>query len=241
MSGKWFNRVNMLKSGIEYSSATITDESWNYFVPTDCYNVLKESKLKNGIYNLCIPSYLNGKEQLIDIISFEPYGYTFVSRESWLTINKTIQIKNRVDCRVVKVSSEKQKQDFIECFNKAYSSPISDMSVYGELSNDYAFSMQEFDFLSSELDGYLLVVENTVVSCCLVCNFSKYSGIYALGTDPVYQGKGYGKYLMSYLTNQCLENNQQIFLQTESDSKVEEMYLNMGFYKLFSCDYYKKG
>ena len=241
MSGKWFNRVKTLKAGTEYSSDSITDESWNYFVPNDCYNLLLEAKVKNGTYNLCIPSYIKGKEQLDYLLTNEPYNYNHVSRESWFTKNEPIELKYNDNYKVIKASNDNEKKQFIDCFNKAYGAPVSDMNAYGELSNEYANSMQEFDFFSKELDGYLLIVNDTVVSSCLVCNFGAYSGIYALGTDPKYQGNGYGKYLMSVITNTCLENKQRLFFQTETDTKTEEMYLKMGFNKIFTCDYYKKG
>ena len=241
MRGKYFNKVKNLKSGTEYFSDSITDESWNYFVPNDCYNLLVEENVKNGTYNLCIPSYLEGNRQLETIITSHPYDYTKISTETWFSKDKLIDVKYKDNYSILKVDSTIQKEEFINCFKSVYGQPQNDMNAYGGLANEYFKTLEDFDFFSDEIDGYILKVDNIVVSVCLVCNYGRYSGIYGLGTHPNYLGHGYGKYLLSVITNIYLKSNQSLFFQTETDSKVEGMYLKMGFSKLFTCDYYKRG
>ena len=241
MRGKYFNNVRFLDSGSEYSSNSIKDESWNYFLPSNCYGALNEEKVKSGKYNICLPSYLKGKSTLKSILLSAPYNYKKVAKETWFTLNKELSLPDRKNLTIEVVKTKGQQKLFLDCFKAVYNSPKSKMNAYGGLSKEYFLTLENFDFSSEETNAYMLKDNGVVVSVCLLCNFGEYVGMYGLGTRPDYSKNGYGKYLLTKLANMSIKNNKFIFFQTESNSCVEKMYKKMGFEALFSCEYLKRG
>ena len=77
--------------------------------------------------------------------------------------------------------------------------------------------------------------QNTLpISIATLCYKDGVGGIYSVGTDPVYRGKGLG----SAITRACIRKWKELggnllLLQTETGSKVELLYSKLGFNKVF--------
>lgn len=119
------------------------------------------------------------------------------------------------------------------------------IEMYGDIFNDKyedAKSMTESIFASKDRVQYIATLNGEPIGIASVYSEKEQSCIYGLGILPGYQGKGFGKELLSLilkdLSNKDIEN---INLEVNSvNERAFNLYKSMNFKVELAYDYYKK-
>lgn len=115
---------------------------------------------------------------------------------------------------------------WVEVFFDAFNYPKS-------LKN-YITSMVELQW-KNNIEFYVGIVSDNVVSCFCAIDDGNYIGIYGVGTKYRYQRRGYASAMLSnYIKEKISKNPDQAFcLQVHKDSGAEKLYKKIGFKRVF--------
>ena len=205
----WFNNVALKKYGVFYSSDSIEDEYWNYFVPENVFmvirnfdNIKKELSKNKRKSCICLPDFLKNHELLKDEIIEE--GYTCASTESWLVYdnNKPIVIEPMEDVEVIISKDEKTKKDFLEVFIDGYGGAVTSDSPYGELDKSYVRSLEKSYYEENQVN-FILYYQKVPASVCVLSLVNGYGAYYGGATKEKYRGKGFNTYILKHLIIQA--------------------------------------
>lgn len=231
--GMYFSRRTNLGSYFIYSSDIIEDGFWNYaFIPND----LDLSKESNNIssnflsINRTPAIYIiNGDSQQKKILSNA--DYTLLATESFMTYSndKAIGIDLK-DFIIKQAIDEKTQKDFEEVFIHAYGGEKTAEQPYGELDKTYITALKQSFSNLDKFYHFVCYSDLTPISIATLCFVDGKGGIYNVGTNLSYRGKGYG----TATTKACIDkwkelNGDVLFLQTERNSSVEAWYYKLGF------------
>lgn len=234
--GMFFSEKDTFNSFEIFKSNVIEDFFWNYACVES--NSISQDLIA-GIETVfeklnrtpCI--YLVGEqlsEKNLELLQKQSYEETMV--ESWMVFNNDLSFE--INYPVVRITDKKGFEDFKTVFVKAYGGEKTPEQPYGELPDTYIQCLEN-SFNHFDNFYHFVIYDNDLpISIATLCYKDGIGGIYSVGTDPMYRGKGLG----STITRACIRKWKELggnllMLQTETGSKVELLYSKLGFNKVF--------
>jgi ribosomal protein S18 acetylase RimI-like enzyme len=235
--GMYFSKKLTFSAFSIFLSEMIDDAYWNYAYCnenscfTDALQSIEES-FKIHDRHSCLYIADDRSNLQGDLRVLESKGYSKISTESFMVYNGASFKDNTTQAELV--VTKKQEEDFLNVFVKAYGGEKSDDQPYGTLPDSYIKSLNKSFFLHDKFFHFVCYDGRIPISIASLCFFEGSAGIYNVGTDPLFRGKGFG----SSATISCVSmwkklNGRQLFLQTETGSSVEAWYIRMGFDVVF--------
>ena len=237
--GMYFDKHVKLNGFDMFLSDIIQDSYWNYAI------IEHESEMTQSLCQIeqlfhdvnrqpCM--YIECHEdQLKTADHFISNGYTLLSEESFMVYSGYQGMKNNtVQLNVKRVVDDATTTDFIDVFTNAYGGNKTPEQPYGELGVSYMDALTR-SFSDTQKFHHIVCYEEAIpVSIASLCYANGKGGIYNVGTLPDKRGKGFG----TAATNACIDEwkklgGDKLFLQTETGSKVEKWYSNLGFKLVF--------
>lgn len=243
--GQFFDHKHVVGGSNVYLSELITDGFWNYVLVSKG----KLSKRKVGKFDDFFQSvdrltsvYLLGDDKYNKEF-VEENGFSLISEETFMTYE--VQVENNAQTsslNVLRVETPESINDFLEVFTSAYGGEKTEEQPYGELDETYILSVRRSFAYKSKFYHFVCYDSEKPVSIATLCFENGYGGIYSVGTNPEFRGKGFG----TVATNACISKwhelgGKTLFLQTETGSAVEKWYFKLGFKKVFIGNIYSKG
>lgn len=235
--GMFFSKKEEFISYEVFESDLIEDFFWNYsyikenFIPE---NIIFEIETLFSSINRRPCIYLSGN-QLCDnnIQLLAQHLYREEVIESWMVFDNNLSLESKHP--VVRVTNNTEFIDFKNVFIKAYGGEKTPEQPYGELPESYIKCLNRSFYNFNNFYHFVLYEKGEPVSIATLCYKDGIGGIYSVGTDPAHRGNGFG----SSITLACVKKWKELggtllLLQTESDSKVEQLYLKLGFNKIFT-------
>lgn len=225
-------------------SDLIDDSYWNFAINM-------KAKTKEGFYkdleklnkifkenNRKTAIYISPASPLYDIR--EDLGLTKEYTDSWMILEKLSEFpeyKSKLDININKVNNDGIKE-FVKAVMTGFASDdIND--PYGELSNGYKIALEN-SFLNKEkseykVNHYIANYNKENVGTATAIYNGNMTFIYNVTTKKEYKRNGICKELMSYMIKDLYNNKniKLVCLQTETGFYTENVYLNMGFKKIF--------
>ncbi len=145
-----------------------------------------------------------------------------------LNKSKVAKWKDRKDCKIITFTEDK----IDDVINK-------DKKKDGEtLGEDFcvrrAVRKGNVYINNDSINNYLLYYNNELIGSCELFIYNKIAKIEDFAVLEQYQRKGYGTTLLKYVVNKALEKGSEtIFLDTDEGDTAKEMYIKLGFSKIF--------
>lgn len=241
---QFFDHKQVINGYDVYLSDLITDSFWNFVL----FSKGRISKKTLRIFDDFFQSV--GRQTSIYLRGDDTYNKEFLKRNGFLLISEETfmtyeaQIEPRAQgssANVVRVESAESISDFFEVFASAYGGEKSEEQPYGELDETYILSIKRSFAYKSKFFHFVCYDSGKPISIATLCFENGYGGIYSVGTNPAYRGKGFG----TVATSACISKWQELggktlFLQTETGSDVEKWYFKLGFKKVFVGNIFSK-
>lgn len=245
--GMYFSRRKSFPLYDVFLSDVIEDGFWNYaYLHSDIpiSNVEKELvelfKKENRLPSIYLvddnPYHKESVDYLLNI------GYSLLSTESFMVYQNTdtITIKNTSSYATL-VADDRSQNDFIEVFTNAYGGEKTPEQPYGELDKTYMQALIRSFSDEKKFFHFVCYDNNNPVSIASLCFENEKGGIYNVGTNPAFRGKGYGTVATKACIDKWIElQGDTLLLQTETGSAVEKWYEKLGFKSHFVGEIYTK-
>lgn len=154
-------------------------------------------------------------------------GFSIKVRDTWM-LWRGGELKEDASFTAEQVKTEKDSQDFVGVFKKAYCGITPD-EPYGALPQEYWDYVYKIA-LNPKIKSYLVKSEGEPAGMVSLASDGKYACIYLVGTVPEHRKKGIGSFLTLAATREALKSGANtIFLQTEAGSYNEKLYESIGF------------
>lgn len=234
-TGMYFDYETAYGDWCLFMSKTIKDSFWNYAVmPINCdkekelpivEDLLKKENRTRAVY------VVNEKEQPESVSYLLERGYEKMSEESFMTYKCPVESEMRNDgVTVLRAIEGKEKEDFINVFLNAYGGDITPEQPYGELDGTYIEALKKSFENPQKFFHYICYDGSEAAAVASLCYVNGQGGIYNVGTVPDKRGQGYGTLVTRACVNKWTElGGKELFLQTETGSKVEAWYYTLGF------------
>jgi GNAT superfamily N-acetyltransferase len=233
--GIYFDGCDELSDDLRYCwSQSIADFYWNYG-----FSLEARPASEADTRDIVTAAQKHGRAPAIWQLTQQaiPQGWSSASEEAWMTADLASLKSIPRPKFAVKIEIHDQPTPaMVAVFSDAYSTEGSPSDVgYFALPPEYVTRFAEGRSrppassyaVSASVDGQAVAV----ASICLV---ERVVGLYSVATTHSWRRRGLGK----YISGQALElardrGSNRAFLQTESDSVVEEMYHSIGFSRRF--------
>lgn len=245
LQGMYFSEYIPCNGYVLLFSDLVKDSYYNYIAqPTrdlkeviaDARPMFEERNRKLAIY---VTPYSNvyGDEKLL------PNSFKQWAADAWMVFDDPNIIKKHQIPKgiVIEPVSYEEKDEYVKIFNAAYSSdnpedPYSNLPEYYGQSLRHSFDIDHKEY---SVEYVWAKINGNPVGVAAMLSNSKVAGIYGVGTIKRYRKHGIGTSITAFLAKQATERQIPIImLQTESGSKVEQWYLNIGFKTMFVAKYY---
>lgn len=232
--GMYFSEKDTFNSFKIFKGNVIEDFSLNYACVMDNHipqNLISEIETAFNKLNRTPCIYLTGEQQSesnLELLKKQSYEEALV--ESWMVFNNDFSFE--INYPVVRVTDAKGFEDFKTVFVKAYGGEKTPEQPY--VPETYIQCLDN-SFKNFSNFYHFVIYENELpISIATLCYKDGIGGIYSVGTDPIYRGKGLG----SAITCACIRKWKELggnllLLQTETGSKAELLYSKLGFNKIF--------
>lgn len=237
--GMYFDNVLKTNAYTLYLSNIIEDSYWNYALLKG-NGSLNELSLKNMeslfLAEKRVPCVylISGRDVVTEILTSS--GYNMMFEESFMVFQRKVAVVDkRHNCYIKRVKGEKDVADFMDVFISAYGGEKTIEQPYGELDKTYYEALLRSFANDEKFYHFICYVDSHATSVATLCFCDGKGGIYNVGTDPCFRGKGFG----SAVTSACIHQWESLkgdvlFLQTETGSAVEKWYQKMGFESVFT-------
>jgi hypothetical protein len=234
--GMFFSEKDTFNSFKIFKSNVIEDFSVNYACVMNNHipeNLISEIETAFEKLNRTPCIYLAGEqlsEENIKLLQKQSYEEAMI--DSWMVFNNDLSFE--INYPVVRITNSKGFEDFKTVYVKAYGGEKTPEQPYGELPETYIQCLDN-SFKNFENFYHFVIYDNGLpISIATLCYKDGIGGIYSVGTDPIYRGKGLG----SAITRACIRQWKKLggnllLLQAETGSKAELLYSKLGFDKVF--------
>lgn len=171
-------------------------------------------------YELKVMEELSGKTaKKMSIITYGRY---------LLDIDKVDTWNGREDCTIKKLASQQDIKDVIQMGIEM------DGEILGEDFCTRRVERKAQVYINNEnIDDYLIYYNNELVGYCEAFTNGKDVKIEDLCVLPRYQKRGFATTLLEHIVRDILKKDiQRIFLDTDEEDTVKEMYMKLGFSKI---------
>lgn len=151
---------------------------------------------------------------------YSEYSMEFQSKEKQKTTGNNIQLT---------IASSELLPDLIEISSKAFGDSVENTATW----------LQKM-MTSSSHQVYSALIDNKAIGTITVTHQELFTTLSGFAVHPSYQGKGYGKAILSYMTHTLFTNGATtIELQVETKNKnALKLYTQCGFEIIAKHDYY---
>lgn len=239
--GTYFSDCKQIEgSVIKYAySKKIEDFYWNYAynincaidkLPEEIQRIRDFSKEINRECTIYVTSETNPKNiaEIINPLELE--------EEVWMIYNeKNIEIENS-KLRIEIIKNDIPSSTFMEIFDNSYSEAEEGATGYTGLPKEYLDCISNSKPASGVTSAHFIGIDNDNIPSAVasIFMFNGYAGLYNVGTHHDKRRKGFGAEISKQAISYALKNNcHTLFLQTQADSEVEELYSKIGFKRLF--------
>lgn len=245
-TGMYFDHNITHGNWMVFMSNIIEDSFWNYAVLPEKCALEKELPIVEEILkkaNRPLSVYVINEKERSDYVDYLlQHGYNKVAEESFMTYDShsyNNAISEGVD--VVRAIEKTEIEDFVTVFMSAYGGEITPEQPYGELDKTYVDALIKSFENTEKFYHYICYSNGRPVAIASLCYEDKNAGIYNVGTNPDNRGYGYGTLATTACIKKYLElGGKRLFLQTETESKVEAWYYSLGFKLVFYGSTYCK-
>lgn len=232
-----------------YLSDYIEDSLWNITTNIN-YNDIKY--LKKDYVNI---KNIFNKYNREPVLYFTPSSNLYDKRDnielekiytdSWLLLDNLKdypEYESILDINIKQVTKG-DMEDYIEAISNGFSSEDPDYPYEG-LTEGYKQTFRN-NILDNKLkkyknEHYIAKYDDQVVGTMTVNRNNKIAFLYNITTNRNYKKRGICKELISYIVKKLdNENIKYICLLTEKECYTEQIYLKLGFKKIFEADAYK--
>ena len=238
--GTYFSRDTRLSSGVHYlSSERITDSYWNYAyrlsddprqLGPQIADVREYAATINRPVSIAVD---NARASILESVAD---GETS-SEEVWMSL---VQVPKPVSAPLPGyaerlVTTDEDMDLFLEIFEDAYGEGDPDSPGYSGLPAEYPDSLRYAQPGEGVSVAHLLgTVDGQPAAIASAYMKPPYAGLYNVGTRRRARRRGLGtRVSQAAMLEAAKAGAQEIFLQTEPDSEVEELYSKLGFERLF--------
>jgi ribosomal protein S18 acetylase RimI-like enzyme len=233
--GFWITEIEETEEASFLFSDTIKDFFWSFATGIETENpenLIEEIEKFYDERERKPAAYITPTTEPEDLQSFlEEEGFSCQARDAWMFFRGGVVSKSgKLEFRLV--DSDERAEKYMDVFRKSYGGAGKD-EAYGELP-DYYIEVLEKSFerqLSTEkIRDFLAFRDEELVGIGTV-NFQEgFAGLFSIGVLPTHRGKGIGSEIVAFLVEKAQERNpEEIFLQTEKDSKNEDFFKKNGF------------
>jgi hypothetical protein len=239
--GTYFSEVKDLGAGVRFaSSSRISDFYWNYAYGLACspkelpdhINKIRDYSQKIERSSTIYVTPDTTPQHIDEILTVKG-----TSSEVWMTLppNGLQRLLVPNELRVGTVASKDDMEQFIHVFRDAYGSGDPNSPGYSGLPEEYPESIGNASPPPDVQVTYFLAWEgDTPVAISTIFSKPPYAGLYNVGTVHRVRRKHYGAVMSFVAVDHALKHGSEIiFLQTEADSPVEELYGKLGFRREF--------
>lgn len=225
-----------------YLSDLIEDNYWNF--ATNLKVKDKHEFLKD--WQNIKEDFIKNKRQAIIYLTpelpiyskKEELGLSEIYTDSWLVLDNLDNFqysKSKLNINIEEVNSH-NLEDFIQGVSQGFSSDDPN-DPYDSLSEGYQIALRESlknEDAKYKIKHYLARYNNIVVGTATVNYNDEVACVYNVTTNRNYKKNGICKEIMSYLIKDMADSGIKIIcLQTEKGFYTEEVYLKLGFKKIF--------
>ena len=227
-------------SSVDYGD---TDVFWNHALILQNIDNLKEKitdaekfyqeKGKSSAF------YLPVVEPVKDVLSeLKQKGFEEVFTDFWMFYTGEEMPKGNENVGLEEVTSNDEMEKFVDLFYKSHAADLDD--PYAGLSKEYGEQLKDKFGKSSDsfrVQHFIVKQGDESVGHITFVENGEMAAIYNLGTIPDNRGKGIATAALSK-TVEKLESKDldQIFLQTEKESKNEDFFSSRGFETKFEAE-----
>lgn len=239
--GTYFTDVQSIGHGLQFaSSSRISDYFWNYAFGLAC----APSELPDRLASVrAYAEEVNRKPTIYSTPETQPQKLEdFLALEEsvaevWMTLERG-RLERPVlptGLQISPVTTSEELDQFIHVFRDAYGSGDPSSPGYSGLPEEYPESIRKAKPAPEvEVTNFLGKEDDIPVSCSSIFCKAPYAGLYSVGTTHEARRKHYGSIMSLIAVEHALNQGCQIiFLQTEADSPVEELYRKLGFRREF--------
>ena len=244
--GMYFDTLAIGDGVCYFGSNLIADSVWNYGTVDDLteqslFDFESFCKKIGKPANLYVSRELAVKHNdlLVEHGFTAPLDDGDLVTETWMEfVKKNYNLEKNFD--IQKVSTEKQKQDFLEVFVAAYGGEKTPEKPYGDLPDEYGECIKK-SFDNSKFYNFVCYCRGIPVSVATLCMSDEFGGLYNVGTKPQYERRGFGLAVTDACINQWISLSGKIlFLQTETGTGIDSWYERIGFRRVFDGIIYEK-
>lgn len=230
-----FSNIQKDDEIIVASSSCIHDYYWN-FAYKNSENPLTDNEIE-------IASTLlrkKGRSPALWIPSTQglPQSWKVKSREAWMWLDKGNRLvldqlfidQSLLEVRRVHVPTI----EMLHVFQNAYgSSEGKDNIGYTELPPEYGEAYMKLQpEPPAQMFHFGAYLDDKCVAIATIVIWKNYAGLYSVATHHDYRRRGFGKEISRIASLWAMQQNiDGILLQTEADSVVERMYIQLGYQK----------
>lgn len=229
-----------LGDGLRFaSSARVTDCYWNYAYQLNAEpSVLPDQIARVREYAASIDRapavYLEANGAAENLAA--ALGAAIVSSETWMVLEGVLPEEAPPEgVQIAKLSHSDRLDQFIDVFTDAYGEGDEDSPGYSGLPDEYPTSLREASPRDGvEIDHWVATADGRPAAIASAYRSGAYAGIYNVGTAHWARRRHLGSYVSIQSVRSALaKGSSRVFLQTEADSDVEQMYAKLGFVRVF--------
>lgn len=246
LQGMYFDHWRSGRGGDLLLSDFVADPYYNFFAVNGATRPADIKEAGNALrsHDRAPAVYLNPQaEASQEVADYLKEGeYSRYGTDSWMGIDLPAQVDISLPATAtLEYADERGAVPYVAAFRAAYSGSTED-DPYGNLDEGYTQALER-SFGSPPPDGFerlfLQAVEgNSVVGVATLLTKDETAGCYGVGVVPTHRKRGIGRALMDQLAVTAAESGtKRIFLQTEAQSPVEQLYRSFGYQPLFTTSY----
>ncbi len=233
--GFWISNIEETKEARFVFSDVIKDFFWNFATgieTEDPENLIEEIEEFYRKREREPAAYITPNTEPEDLQSFlEEKGFSCQARDAWMFFQGgEVYRSRRLDFRLV--DSDERAEKYMDVFRKSYGG-AGENETYGELPEYYIEVLKnsfERQLSTEKIRDFLAFRDEELVGIGTVNFQDGFAGLFSIGVLPEHRGKGIGSEIVAFLVEKAQERSpEEIFLQTEKDSKNEEFFKKNGF------------
>lgn len=246
LQGMYFDHLRSNREGDLLLSDFVADPYYNFFAANDATSpgnideaaaALRSHDRKPAVY---LGPQTKNHQEVADYL--KERGYSRYGTDSWMGMDLPAEVDISLPATAtLEYIDERGAVPYVAAFRAAYSGSTED-DPYGNLDEGYTQALQR-SFAAPPPDGFerlfLQAIEgNAVVGVATLLTKGETAGCYGVGVVPTHRRRGIGRALMDQLAVTAAESGtKRIFLQTEAQSPVEQLYRSFGYQPLFMASY----
>lgn len=155
--------------------------------------------------------------------------------EVWMVYNRDLCVIEDPKLNVKTIINQKPNKIFLDVFDNSYSVADENSPGYTGLPKEYLDCIGNSKPSPDVTAAHFIGIDgNDPAAVASIFIADGYAGLYNVGTHHEKRRKGFGTEISQQAIIYAIKNRcHTIFLQTQADSEVEELYSKIGFKRLF--------